>query len=99
MVPLQPFPVRHFSRSRYVLFGLCNVDEVSLSPFSAFKHTLKYFGMWMANQCFVCSLSRLARNCNQDIIGIDKCVNGPFPATYEGALLVKRVRKDSEKDF
>ena len=62
-----------------MFLGLCNVDEASLSPFSAFKHTLKYFGMWMAYQCFVCSLLRLACNCKQGIIGIDKFVKGPFP--------------------
>ena len=38
--PFQPFPKGHLSWNRYVLFGLCNVDEASLLPFSAFKHTL-----------------------------------------------------------
>ena len=59
-----------------MLFGLCNADEAVLLPFSAFKHTVKYFSIWMAYQCFMCSLLRLAHSCKQGIIGIDKCVKG-----------------------
>ena len=71
-VSLKPFLVRDLSGSRYALFGLYNVNEASLSSFSAFKHAyfdvLKYGDM--ADQCFVCLFLRLVRNC-KGIIEID----------------------------
>lgn len=51
----------------------------STKPFSAFKHTWKFWSMWLAYQYFVGTLSCFAYNCKQGIIGIDKCVKGPLP--------------------
>ena len=35
-VSVQLFPIGHLSRSRYVLYRLCNVEEASLSLFITF---------------------------------------------------------------
>ena len=43
---------------------------------------MKYFSIWMAYQCFVCSLLCPGRNCKFGIIGIDECVKGPFSTNY-----------------
>ena len=40
---LQPFSVGHLSWNRYVLFGLCNVDEASLSVVLKYVDGLSVF--------------------------------------------------------